>query len=344
MGLVKSHMRFKLFAMLNVGIFLRLLKRLLLVLACLSEMSSWAQGQAPVPDQTKVIRIVVPFAPGGSNDIVGRALAQQMSALTKRNFVVENKAGAGGSVGTEWVARSEPDGTNLLLISSTFTMNTSIMKLRYDPAKAFVPVAMLGVGPSVIAVPAQAPWKNIRELIEDSKRRPGEIVFGSAGMASFQHFAIEWLMQKTGARFNVVHYKGGVPALIDLAAGHVQVSLGSLIQMQNFLKAGKIRLLAVAGPRRVTQIAQVPTLHESGYALEVHNWWGLLAPAGTSAEWIAQLHSDVNTVLSSAEMSQRLASEGAEVNPISRDDFSRMITEDMQRWSQVARSTGIRAE
>ena len=223
-------------------------------------------------------------------------------------------------------------------------MNSSIMKLRYDPVKAFVPVAMLGLGPSVIAVPAQAPWKNIRELIEDSKRRPGEIVFGSAGMGSFQHFAIEWLMQKTGARFNVVHYKGGVPALIDLAAGHVQVSLGSLIQMQNFLKAGKIRLLAVAGPKRVAQIPQVPTLHESGHDLEVHNWWGLLAPAGTSPEWIAQLHSDVNTVLSSAEMSQRLASEGAEVNPISRDDFSRMITEDMQRWSQVARSTGIRAE
>ena len=344
MGLVETPMRITLTVMLNVGIFLRQLKPLLLLLTCFGSVYSWAQGQASLPDPTKVIRIVVPFAPGGSNDIVGRALAQQLSALTKRNFVVENKAGAGGSVGTEWVARSEPDGTSLLLISSTFTMNSSIMKLRYDPVKAFVPVAMLGLGPSVIAVPAQAPWKNIRELIEDSKRRPGEIVFGSAGMGSFQHFAIEWLMQKTGARFNVVHYKGGVPALIDLAAGHVQVSLGSLIQMQNFLKAGKIRLLAVAGPKRVAQIPQVPTLHESGHDLEVHNWWGLLAPAGTSPEWIAQLHSDVNTVLSSAEMSQRLASEGAEVNPISRDDFSRMITEDMQRWSQVARSTGIRAE
>ena len=325
---------------------LRLLRAQLLgFMGCVGCLA-WGQGQPPVsgPDASKVVRIVVPFAPGGSNDIVGRALAQQLSAHTKRNFVVENKAGAGGSLGTEWVARSEPDGTNLLLISSTFTMNTSIMKLRYDPVKSFVPVAMLGVGPSVIAVPANAPWKNIRELIEDSRRRPGQIVFGSAGMGSFQHFAIEWFMQKTGARFNVVHYKGGVPALIDLAAGHIQVSLGSLIQMQNFLKAGKIRLLAVSGPKRVAQIAQVPTLHESGYALEVHNWWGLLAPAGTSNEWISQLHADVNAVLASPEMSQRLASEGAEVSPISREDFSRMITEDMQRWSQVAQTTGIRAE
>jgi tripartite-type tricarboxylate transporter receptor subunit TctC len=291
-----------------------------------------------------LVRIVVPFAPGGSNDIVGRALAQQLTARTKRNFVVENKAGAGGSLGTEWVARAEPDGTNLLLISSTFTMNPSIMKLRYDPVHSFVPVAMLGMGPSVIAVPAQSPWKTIRDLVEDSKRRPGQIVFGSAGTASFQHFGIEWFMQKTGARFTVAHYKGGVPALIDLAAGHIQVSLGSLIQMQSFLKAGKIRLLAVAGPKRVDQIPQVPTLHESGYALEVHNWWGLLAPAGTSPEWVQQLHADVNAVLSSPEMRQRLSSEGADVAPMSRDEFTRMISEDMQRWGQVALTTGIKTE
>ena len=118
----------------------------------------------------------------------------------------------------------------------------------------------------------------------------------------------------------------------------------SLIQMQSFLKAGKIRLLAVAGPKRVEQIAQVPTLHESGYALEMHNWWGLLAPAGTSPEWVQQLHKEVNAVLSSPEMRQRLASEGAEGSPMSRDDFTRMLSEGMQRWSQVALTTGIKAE
>jgi len=303
-----------------------------------------ADAQTLSPDPTKLIRIVVPFAPGGSNDIVGRALAQQLGARTKRNFVVENKAGAGGSVGSEWVARAEPDGTHLLLISSTFTMNPAIMKLRYDPQQSFTPVAMLGLGPSVIAVPASAPWKTIQELVEDSKRQPQSITFGSAGTASFQHFAIELFMQKTGARFNIAHYKGGVPALIDLAAGHIQVSLGSLIQMQSFLKAGKIRLLAVAGHKRVEQIAHVPTLHEAGYHLEANNWWGLLAPTGTSPTWIEQLHQDVNAVLSSAEMKQRLANEGAETSPMTRAEFAKLMSDDMQRWSQIARATGIRAD
>jgi len=304
---------------------------------------AFAQATANTPDLSKVIRIVVPFAPGGSNDIVGRALAQQLGLRTKRNFVVENKAGAGGTLGSEQVARSEPDGTNLLLISSTFTMNPAIMKLRYDPLQSFQPVAMLGMGPSVIAVPSNSPWQTIQQLVEDSKKRPREIVFGSAGVASFQHFAIEQFMQTTGARFNIAHYKGGVPALIDLAAGHIHVSLGSLIQMQNFLKAGKIRLLAVGGAKRVNLIPQVPTLREAGYDLEANNWWGLLAPTGTPTPWIEQLHQDVNAVLSSPEMKQRLANEGAETTPMSIQEFAKLMTSDMQRWSQVARTTEIRA-
>ena len=316
---------------------------LMSLLSCLPELAH-AQAQTQAPDQSKLIRIVVPFAPGGSNDIVGRALAQQLGLRTKRNFVVENKAGAGGSVGSELVARSEPDGTTLLLISSTFTMNPAIMKLRYDPLQSFQPVAMLGMGPSVIAVPSNSPWKTIQELVEDSKRRPKDIMFGSAGVASFQHFAIELFMQKTGARLNIAHYKGGVPALIDLAAGHIHVSLGSLIQMQSFLKAGKIRLLAVAGAKRVDLIAQVPTLRESGYDLDANNWWGLLAPTGTPASWIEQLHQEVNAVLSSPEMKQRLASEGAETTPMSIPSFAKLMADDTQRWAQVARATGIRAE
>ena len=168
--------------MSHKAVFLRLLRAHFFGLMGCMGCFAWGQGQPAVlgPDASKVVRIVVPFAPGGSNDIVGRALAQQLSARTKRHFVVENKAGAGGSVGTEWVARAEPDGTNLLLISSTFTMNPLIMKLRYDPVQSFVPVAMLGMGPSVIAVPAQSPWKTIRDLVEDSKRRPGEIEIGRA--------------------------------------------------------------------------------------------------------------------------------------------------------------------
>jgi len=301
--------------------------------------ASFAPSNAP-----KSIRIVVPFAPGGSNDIVGRSMAQQLTARLKRNVYIENKPGAGGSMGADLVAHAEPDGANLLLISSTFTMNASIMKLNYDPVQSFVPIAMMGLGPSVIAVSSTLPLNTIKEFVAYSKKNPGQIYFGSAGVASFQHFAIELFKFKTGADITLVHYKGGGPALVDLAAGHVQVALGSLIQMQNFLRAGKIKLLAVAGPKRVDLIPQVPTLKESGVDLEVNNWWGLLAPAGTPQSFVDWVHREVNASLSSPDMVKRFAAEGAEAWPMSRVDFEHLLAEDSAKWSQLAKQTGIKAE
>lgn len=307
-------------------------------LAALPHTPAWAQ------DTSKPIRIVVPFAPGGSNDIVGRTMAQQLSTRLKRSVVVDNVPGAGGAIGSALVARAEPDGNTLLLISSTFTMNAAIMKLSYDPVKSFTPVAMLGMGPSVIAVSANLPVNSIKELIEYSKKNKGKVYFGSAGVASFQHFAIELFKLRTGADLTVVQYKGGGPALVDLAAGHVQVALGSLIQMQTFIRAGKIKLLGVAGSRRVDLIPEVQTLKETGVDVEVSNWWGLLAPAGTPAALIDQLNRECNAVLAEAEMKKRFASEGADPMPMSRADFERFMSDETAKWGKVARETNIRAE
>lgn len=308
-------------------------------MAAAAWMPVWAQdgGQKP-------IKIIVPFPPGGSNDIVGRAVAQQLTARTKRSLLIDNRPGAGGVLGAEAVARAEPDGLTWLLISSTFTMSPAIMKLPFDPVRSFVPIAMLGMGPSVIAVPQALPFQTIKELVDYSKKNPGKINFGTAGVASFQHFALELLMQRSGAAFTTVHYKGGSPALVDLAAGHIQVSLGSLIQMQSFLKAGKIKLLAVAGPKRVELIPQVPTLKESGIDMEASNWWGLLAPAGTPAAWVELWHREINAVLASAEIKTRLASEGAEATPVGRAEFEKLLSEDTAKWAQLAKLTGIKAE
>ena len=226
-------------------------------------MASWlasgcalASGTAHAQEQAKAIRIIIPFAPGGSNDIVGRTMAQQLSTRLKRPVIVDNMPGAGGAIGSAMVARAEPDGNTLLLISSTFTMNAAIMKLSYDPVKSFTPVAMLGMGPSVIAVSSSLPVNSIKELIDYSNKNKGKVYFGSAGVASYQHFAIELFKLRTGADLTVVQYKGGGPALMDLAAGHIQVALGSLIQMQSFLRSGKIKLLGVAGSRRVELIPE----------------------------------------------------------------------------------------
>jgi tripartite-type tricarboxylate transporter receptor subunit TctC len=292
----------------------------------------------------KQIRLIVPFAPGGSNDIVGRAVAQQLSPRLKRSVIVENKPGAGGVLGAEIAARAEPDGNTLLLISSSFAMNSSIMKLSYDPVKSFAPLAMLGMGPSVIVVNSATPVNSIKELVDFSNNNPSKTNFGTAGVGSFQHFAIELFKLKTGANFVLVHYKGGGPALVDLAAGHIQISLGSLIQMQNFMKAGQIKVLAVAGSKRVPLLPNVPTLKELGIDVEASNWWAILAPTGTSNELLDAFHKEINLVLVDPEIKRRFANEGAESLPMSRLEFEKLLSEESVKWARVAKLTGIKAE
>lgn len=299
---------------------------------------------AHAQDTSKPIRIIVPFAPGGSNDIVGRTVALQLSKRLNRSVIVENRAGAGGVIGSELVARAEPDGNTLLLISSSFTMNASIMKLNYDPVKSFKSVAMLGMGPSVIAVKSSMAVNSMKELVQYSKENPGKVFFGSAGVASFQHFAIELLKTRTGANLSIAQYKGGSPVLADLVAGHIDGSLGSLIQFLPFLKSGRIKLLGVAGPKRLEMMPDVPTLKEVGIDVDASNWWALLAPAGTPDAIVEQLHRETNVVLTDPEIKKRFASEGADTMVMTRPEFDKFIIEETGKWAKVAKETGIKPE
>lgn len=319
----------------------KILKKLLVLTLLFPTLWICSASAATLP---KKIRIIVAFAPGGSNDIVGRALAQELSARLQRSVIVENKPGAGGTLGADIAAHSDPDGSTLLLVSSTFTMNSSIMKLNYDPNKSFIPVAMLGMGPSVIAVNSNFPVNTMSEFVEYSKKNPGKVNFGSAGVASFQHFALELIRLRSGADFDIVHYKGGGPALVDLAAGHIQGSIGSLIQMQSFLTAGQIKLLAVAGPKRIGIIPKVPTLIESGIDVDASNWWGILAPAGTPIDLVDQLHKAINASLVSPDIKKRFDNEGAETMPMTRANFKKFMADETTKWAKVARETGIKAE
>jgi tripartite-type tricarboxylate transporter receptor subunit TctC len=265
-----------------------------------------------------------------------------MTERLKRSVVVENRPGAGGTIGGALAARAEPDGTTLLLISSTFTMNPAVMKLSFDPVKSFVPVAMLGMGPSVIAVNTSMPVNNMREFVEYSKKNPGKVHVGTSGVASFQHFGLELLKLRSGADLTLLHYKGGGPVLADLAAGHIQMSLGSLIQMQNLMAAGKIKLIAVAGRERVPIIKDVPTLKESGIDVDVSNWWALLAPAGTPDSIVQTLHKAANDSLNDPTVKDRFDKEGASPMPMTREEFARLMAEETVRWASVARETDIR--
>jgi tripartite-type tricarboxylate transporter receptor subunit TctC len=318
------------------------IQRRRLVAAAGAGVTIAATGVPVFAQDQKPIRIIVAFAPGGSNDIVGRAIAQQMSERLKRSVVVENRPGAGGTIGGALAARAEPDGSTLLLISSTFTMNPAVMKLSFDPVKSFVPVSMLGMGPSVVAVNVNLPVNNMKEFVEYSKKNPGKVHVGTSGVASFQHFGLELLKLRSGADLTLLHYKGGGPVLADLAAGHIQMSLGSLIQMQTLVSAGKIKLIAVAGRERVGIIPSVATLKESGIDVDVSNWWGLLAPAGTPDAVVETLHKAANDSLNDASMKDRFAKEGASPMAMTRGAFSQLMSEETVRWAMVAKETNIR--
>lgn len=311
------------------------------VLAGLAAGAAWPAGQALAQSDGQPVRIVIPFPPGGSNDIVGRSIAHELTTRQHRSFVVENAAGAGGTIGATSVSRAKPDGNTLLLISAAFPMSASVMKLSYDPVASFSPIAMLGMGPSVLVVNADLPVNSIKELLEYSKRNPGVLNFGSAGAASFQHFAVELLKLRTGIDMTIVHYKGGGPALNDLASGHVHVSLGSLIQMQSYVKAGKIKIIGVTGNERVSLIPEVPTLKEDGVDVEISNWWGMLAPAGTPEEMLDGLNQEINAILSSEEVKVRFANEGATPTPKTRAAFNDFLREETKKWADVARLTGL---
>jgi len=294
--------------------------------------------------ENRPTKLIVPFASGGSNDIVARVIAQQLSMKLNRPVIVENKPGAGGSLGAEYVANSEPDGNTLLLASASFVMNPAIMKLGYDPAKSFLPVAMLGIGPSIIVINKDLPVNNIQELIYYSKRNPQTTNFATAGVGSFQHFAVELFMMKTNASISLVHYKGGGPALMDTVAGHVQMSMGSLIQMQNYIKSGQIRALAIAGNKRVSLFPDVPTLKELGIEVEAMNWWGVLAPAGTPSNVLDDLHNNINAILLEPKVKNRFMNEGAEPTVMTRKDFDKFIHAESKKWAVVAKTARIKAE
>ncbi len=293
----------------------------------------------------KTVRIIVPFAPGGSNDIVGRILAAHLGDRLGRQFVIDNRGGAGGLVGTEMVWKSVPDGYTLLVISVAFPMNAAIYKLPYDPMKAFTPVVLLGTGTNGLAVHPTLPAKNVRELIALAKARPGQLQYSSAGVGTFQHLSSE--MFKSMAGINILHvpYKGGGPATIDLIAGQVQMSIGSLIVILPHQRNNKIRIIGTGGAKRAAVLPDVPTISESGVpGYEANNWWGVMAPAGTPDAVVRKLNTESNAVMMLPETRKRLAAEGAESLNVTSEQFAKHISAEMAKWGKVTKDANIRAE
>jgi tripartite-type tricarboxylate transporter receptor subunit TctC len=294
---------------------------------------------------SKPVRLIVPFPPGGSNDVVGRMIAAQLSTRLDKPVIVDNQGGAGGLIGTEMAARSQPDGYTLLLISVAYAFIPAIYKLPYDPATAFAPVAILGAGPVVIAVTSKLPVGSLKELIALAKEKPGELNYATAGVGSFQHLASELFKLQAGVDIVHIPFKGGGPAMIDVIAGNTQITIASLIQTLPQIKAGKLKALGVGSANRIPALPDLPTISEAGVpGYEATNWWGIVVPAGTPRSVIDRLHQDLTVVVASPETKKRFEAEGSEPLSMSPDEFGRFIAAETVKWARVVKDAGIRAE
>jgi len=294
---------------------------------------------------TKPIRMIIPFPPGGSNDVVGRAIGQQLAERLGQGVVIDNRGGAGGVIGTNEAAKSAPDGYTLLLISTAFPTSIAFNRLPQDAMKSFAPVAMLGSGPALLVVPANSPANSVRDLLNQVKQKPGELNAAAAGIGSFQHMATELFRLQSKTDFVIVQYKGGGPALTDTIGGQVQFNLGSLVQMVPHVRSGKLKALGVSSAKRVPAMPEVPTIAEAGLpGYEVSNWWGILAPAGTPSPVLDRLYKEITAILDSPETRKRFELEGADVARMTPTEFANFVGQETVKWTRVVKEAGIKPE
>jgi tripartite-type tricarboxylate transporter receptor subunit TctC len=291
------------------------------------------------------VRLIIPFPPGGSNDVVGRMIGTQLSEKLGKQVVVDNRAGAGGVIGTELASKAPADGYTLLVISLAHAVNPWLYKLPYDPIKAFAPIGVMASGPNVVVVNPELPVKSIRELVALAKQKPGELQYASAGVGSFQHLGGELFKLEAGIDMLHVPFKGGGPAMIDVIGGHTKVVFSSLVQTTPHIKSGKLRPLGVGGKTRSPILPEVPTVAEAGVpTYEAVNWWGIVAPAGTPAAVVEKLHAALTAVQDNPEVQKQFANEGASVVKMSSAEFGKFMETEMAKWERVVKQGGIKAE
>jgi tripartite-type tricarboxylate transporter receptor subunit TctC len=294
----------------------------------------------------KPVRLIVPLAAGGPSDHMARALAQKLSEGVKQSIIVDNRPGASGVVGADVVAKAAPDGYTLLLAQTAVTVNASLFpKLPYDTLRDLEPISQLTSAPYLLAVHPSLPVKSFQQLITFAKARPGQLNHSSGGSGTGPHLAMELIMQRTGARFTHVTYKGGGPALIDFIAGHTQVYMTNIVTLLPQVKAGKARAIATSGARRSQAAPDIPTIAESGLdGYSEGAFHGVMAPAGTSKAIIDKLHAEIVKAMRSPEVLSRLTAEGAEVVASSPQEFAARVRNDIEKWNKVIRQAGIKPE
>ena len=300
---------------------------------------AWAQMDKPV-------RIVVPFAAGAGTDAMGRLLAQKLSDLVGQAFVVDNRTGASGAIGTQHVAQSPPDGHTLLLVAAPFTTVPAVLPTAaYDPVGNFAPISMVAQGPLVWACNKDLPVHTLAELAAYARTRPGQLNYGSAGAGGVNHLVLEQFKARTGVSIVHIPYRGVAPAVLDMVAGQIHLVTGTVPALAPFIRDGRIRALAVTTPKRSPALPEVPGLAESGMnELTALNYFGLVAPKGTPATMIDRIHQALPAVMALPDVQARLRNDALEMSPLGPEHLAQFIRQDFESWKKVVARQGLRVE
>lgn len=293
-----------------------------------------------------VIRLIVPFPPGGGNDTLGRLVAQRLSSTLGQQLIVDNRPGAGGNLGTEQAARAKPDGYTLMLgFVANMAMTPGLGKVNYDPLTSFAPISMVAQGYQIISVNPAFPAQTIGELIAMAKAKPGTLNYGSGGSGSPLHLVGELFKLRTGTDIQHIPYKGSPQATAAVLAGETEMVFGSVVATLPFVKTGKLRALAVTSPKRIVAAPDVPTLNELGYpGIEASSWYGLFAPAGTPPAVIARLNTEMVKLSQDPDYREQLQKQGQEAIASTPEELKRYMRSEFDTWSRVIKTANIKAE
>jgi len=317
-------------------------RRALLALG-LSLIGTWASAQSGYP--SKPIKLVVPFAAGGSTTLMARVLAERLGQNLGQPIVIDNRSGAGGNVGMEYVARAEPDGYTLLLGPMGLAINPSLYaKMSFDPQKDFAPIGLYAGVPNLLVVHPSVPARNLDQLIAYAKANPGKLAYASSGVGTSSHLAAEMLKSAAGLFILHVPYRGGAPAMQDLMGGQVHMLFEQVPSVMPEVQAGRVRAIGVTTSKRLASAPEVPALSESLPGMEMNVWAGILAPQGTSPQIVAKLNAEMRKVLADPSFQAQLAKFGATPMPSSPAEFSRFLASETSRWARIVKESGARLE
>ncbi|MDB5863916.1 MAG: transporter substrate-binding protein [Betaproteobacteria bacterium] len=315
------------------------------VLACaaIAAMAAPVWGQTSYPN--RAIRMVAPFAPGGASDFIARMLSPRLSERLGQIVVVDNRSGAGGTIGFEIVVRAAPDGYTLMIASSSYATNAAVTrKLSFDPVKDVTPISLVGVAPLVLVVHPSVTARSIGELVALAKAQPGRLKFGSSGTGGSPHLSGELFKASAGIDLLHVPYKGSGPALIDTLSGQIDMTFISMLVVRAHINAGRLRLLGVGTPQRAKALPEVPAIAETLPGFESTSWYTVMGPARLPATLVARLNREVNALANSPEVADRLANDTVEPKALSPEATAKHVADEITRWKAVAQRAGVRLD